>query len=64
LIDGIILGLDNLAGLGFDLCLQTFLLPGGAVFTIKRFPAPERCESFLHSCPSFYVHKLKTVKQQ
>jgi hypothetical protein len=61
LIDGIILGLDNFAGFRFVFGQQTFLLAGGSIFTIEHCPAPERCESVLHSCLSFYGHELKTI---
>jgi hypothetical protein len=37
------------------------LLAGGSVFTIEHCPAPERCESVLHSRLSFYGHELKNV---
>ena len=60
-IDGIILGLNDLSGFRSVLCLQTFLLSGGSVFTIEHCPAPERCESVLHSRLSFYGHELKAV---
>jgi len=62
--DGVILGLDDPAGLGLVAGLQTLLLSRRAVLTVIDAPASEHCESVLHSCLSFYGHELKTVKQQ
>ena len=46
--DGVILGLDDPAGLGLVAGLQTFLLAGAAVLAVKNCAAPEQFETVLH----------------